>query len=354
MYKLILILISALLIGCGRGNKTSSTKKEESENIIKELKVIKIIDPQKEFSHIRISQKRELLFATDNEKINIFDITNTPSLKPLSSLKILNGEFTINDIELSKEEDKIYVAGDVFALFEKTEKSKTNSLKFLEIIDIQNPSKPKILEKWIDEGKAKRALCFKNIIYLLGESKIDDQIKPSILAIDVQNPLNPIPLSRIETKGSIFDGDIHKESENIFIAEGKEGIESINFKDPSNPFISSSAPLNRSPYFIKINNDKAFTLNADSSISKIDISDPSNPKIIKTVKIPQINQIGNLKIADSNLFISALQSGLFVVDENLKLKALSKTKNPITDTAVKSGDRTVFAASQKGIYIIRY
>ena len=361
-----------------------------------------------------VAVKNNNIFISTTDGLKIFDATNKNSIQPVSyinnigiSLKMdivgdrvyltntPNGLVIINISNIAKP----FIEGKTNflqnnAVDDKTEandvKIKDNyaymtvGKKGLAVVDVNSPSKPKILNYFqlsgytvgidIQDSYAYVVSAFdgldiidiSNPNKLISVSHLDlgghcNNIKVvggyayiantnGLEIIDISNPNAPVLIETFDTNGYCLALDI--KDNYVYIANDRD-IKVIDITNRRSPtLVDSMSKSNLNCYDIKINENHAFVINNDKPCV-IDISDPYNLKEVSSFDI--VSSVKKIKIVNDKIYVANDYNGIQIADisdiDNIKLLGEYHTGGIANDIDLKNS--TLFVANNhKGLLLL--
>ena len=363
MKKIALFLFLALLfIGCGGGGSGDSFKKgneneEISKNELSSLPLISFLPIEGGIHEMALSSDRSYLFAANSQKLFTIDIKNPKKPQIVSSIPLINGEYTPYDMVVSSK-DEIYVVGDLFALFSRS----FNPYLFLTVIDAKDKKNPKVSGTLILEGEARSIKLSKenDKAFIASGNLFSKEPKGEILIVDIENPSDLKPIKSVKLNAFPYSLSISKEKDRLYVAKGSEGFEIIEILSTLEPISIASYETGSFVRDIEVSeNDQTLFLAQESKgVAIYDIVDPSFANLLSSVKHLLMSNIVETTLSEEDkiLFACGGKSGVFAIDiSNLsfpKTIALFKSDGSIQKAIVlKEKNALLLADNKKGLKI---
>ena len=145
----------------------------------------------------------------------------------------------------------------------------------LQIIDISNSSNPQIIGSVDTPGDAAEAVTVQgNIAYLV-------DVENGLQMIDIRNPTRPRIISSVDTQG--WAHDVTVQGNIAYLTDRLSGLQVIDVSDPSKPRIIGSVETPGSANGVTVQDNIAYVADDSRGLQAIDVSDPSTPQIIGSV-----------------------------------------------------------------------
>ncbi|MCH9812570.1 MAG: hypothetical protein K0U47_01340 [Epsilonproteobacteria bacterium] len=254
---------------------------------------------------ITISNNGEKVFVADEYNgLQIINSVNPESLKPLSAY---NEEAYVEDVVLSKDNTKAFVAIDY-------------GDNMLEIVDIQNSDTLALL------GSVASPVGSFTLKLSHDETKVFSLTRQDLKIIDVQDVANPRLLSELNITESINDVVLTKDDTKAFIALGTEGIAVLDVSNVLEPQIIATLNIREDStnniayaYDLVLSHDekRLFVAHYSEGLKIIDVQDLHHPKLIKTIKTPGYVESVVLSPDGKTAYVADEASGLQIIDVSL-------------------------------------
>jgi len=247
---------------------------------------------------------------TANGGSGIFITDYTDPANPKTLLNITFDEYLNEDI-FYYQVNSVFVLGSCLYSVISLHEYDCGTWPNIVCIDITNIEKPEKLGTCkVDEscgGSSAYSIYVKyNLAFI---PFIDSPFDSSGLTIiDVENPNNPVPVSKLNVKGRPLD--ILVQGDYAYIANGESAFEIIDISDPANPYINSRMDVEGNPYSIAKKDSFVF-LAAGYSIELINVLNVKDATILKLFESSDFSKtlsysiyIESLDISDNFLFVS--------------------------------------------------
>lgn len=256
----------------------------------------------------------------------------------LNKLSFLDMNGTAYAIALSKDETKAFVADHDGGL---------------KIIDLSNPSNPKIIGKYSDDGYAfDIALSNDNTRAYLADNS------GGLKILDISNPTQPKLLGSYSDNGYINHIALSKDNTKAYITNNTQ-IKILDIQNPSDIKLIGSYDTQKWLGSLTLSEDEIKIYvgceGANSGLEIIDVSDPSNPQLLGTYdKMSWDTKL----LDDGNKAYIATDEGFEIINvsnpSNIKLIGSYDTNQTEVNTVVLSKDnqRAYIAGYIKNIQVL--
>lgn len=219
-----------------------------------------------------------------------------------------------------------------------------NKFKGLQIVDISDMYRPKILSTTASVGQNWGIAKKDNYIYMA-------DIKAGLLVYDVTNEKKPKKVSELEVKGEAWDVQI--KGNYAYMAAGLGGLVVVDITDPLKPQVVTSLRYDREWDFarqLKIVENTLYLADRKSGIHIIDISNPTAPNELKRYA----TQFAEAVYPDNNkyAYIADGPGGMLILDvvDPIRPKKVAEFKMPgHANDVVKYGNYVYISLDDAGI-----
>jgi len=246
-----------------------------------------------------------------------------------------------DNLELPHKVRNLYIADDYAYVITYA----TNSVDSFRIVDISNPSHPRVVGgaglTGLPLSDGKRVWASGNYAYLLYNSSIG--ITNPFRIIDISDKSNPVVISGEELELTSLKGT----SGQPFYVSGKYayilGSDSIHIVDVSDPYspreVSSLADVGFSNWDIKVSGDYAYVCSRKiiggeaNPLTIINVKDKTNPLIVKEMTIPDLatstNLCWSLDVSGAYVYLGLGTLGSNSSTESFRIVDVSNPSNPV-------------------------
>lgn len=213
----------------------------------------------------------------------------------------------------------------------------------IEIIDFSNPNKPIEISRYKTKSRFWDKL---NDIYLDGNLLYFGSWE-FFGILDVTDPKNPIEISCIENKMPDNSEywpicDIKVRNGYAYTACYFNGLKIYNVKDPKNPYLLSSLPLDGITTKIDFYENIAYLSSWIDGLYIIDISNPENPIFLKN--IAEFGAISDVEVYENKLYVFGDYFYLCNISDPLNPRVLGMTDTHGIESG-KAKENLMFIAS---------
>jgi len=119
-----------------------------------------------------------------------------------------------------------------------------------------------------------------------------------IVAVDVSNPVKPIPLGKLDTPGMAVA--LAMVGTNAYVADYHGGLQVIAVQNPGQPSLVSAFDTGLTTRELRVSGDKAYLVSSDthpafqtgyearSRLEIVDVKDPTQPALLATYDLPKL------------------------------------------------------------------
>ena len=236
-------------------NLTSFFEKaiEDSSTSPNKNDILLLLNQAKDFNG---SGSIEEFMKTTKSSIKVKSLIPNPILASFET----NG--SAYDVGMSNDELKAYVA---------------DGYEGLKIIDISEPSSPKLLASLDTDGFAQKVSLSNDGL----KAYVADGYE-GLKIIDISEPNSPRLLASLDTNGSVKDVSLSNDGLKAYVADGNEGLKIIDISDPNSPRLLASLDTNGTAEDVSVSSDGRIAYLSDGyeGLKIIDISGPSAPKLL--------------------------------------------------------------------------
>ena len=193
--------------------------------------------------------------------------------------------------------------------------------KELKIYSIKNPSKPFLLSKFNIKRDEESISVYNNYIYL-GDGK------GSALFLNVRD-LYDIYIEFSYTSKNYQNYGVVIKDDIAYEADGKNGINIIDIKDPYNSFVIGSSKKAIDARDVDVKNNFLYVADGGGGLKIFDVSNPKTPSLVRN--IPLLGFANSVKVKDNYVFI-ADEGGLEIFDISNPYAPIKITHNYMNDS----------------------
>jgi len=238
------------------------------------------------FMGYEILVKDEIAYVSKNEGIEIINIENPSHPRIESTIRIIDGAFNS-----FKENNLLYIAGDSSGLI---------------IANVSDSKAPIILSTTPLQGSAISIDYSNSIVYIISRA-----VKVQIF--DVSNPFSPFPISTFSTTLAVDYRDLIVDDDLLYLADSNKGIEVINISDPINPVLLNRIPSQAIDLYKY--QDFLFLASHWMGVKVYNVSNPLSPTLKKSYQEPEGEAYG-VWGNYSHLYVGDLQHGVYFININ--------------------------------------
>ena len=216
----------------------------------------------------------------------------------------------------------------------------------IKIIDISDPSSPRVVGELDTPGNAERITVSGNLAFVAdGEA--------GMRVVDVSHPDAPQEISAHDTSG--YTWDVRISGDRAYVADGDQGLRIIDVSDPSAATeIGHCLPTGQRVDVrgVDVAGSHAYLAAGSPGLIVVDISDPKDPRKMGQIDVGRTAR--TVRVSGSYAFVGLL-NWLKVIDvsEPSSLREVASYKAPAQVTATQIDDSTVYvAARQAGLMIL--
>ncbi|MBR9700232.1 hypothetical protein GOV09_07290 [Candidatus Woesearchaeota archaeon] len=232
------------------------------------------------------SSKTSDIGYESTSKFEVFDISNPVSLKIIGSLVIPT---KINSMAIKG--NYVYVAGDV--------------PNFISVIDISNPSSPKIANTITSIEGARMAMD----MYIYGDYAYFMNSGDGFQIFSLKDPINPSHVKDYDAKKNYIS--LHGSGDKMYMAVEERYFNVADVKDPENPVLAYTELIQGGAFrytTIELHEGKSFS-NANGLVVH-DVKDPYKPKKLNIGNI----DVDGIHLKDNYLYTVIGEWGLDIYD----------------------------------------
>jgi hypothetical protein len=270
-----------------------------------------------------LEMNENILFLSSNKGVEVVDVENPSKPKKLSRIKIRDGAFGIQ-----MANDYLFVAGDEDGFF---------------IADVMNPKDPKILSNYNDLEGSYQSVFIKEDIGFVG------LWDGRLVIFDIKNPHHPSPLSILQVEKGLMSMITYGDH---LLFGTTTCIKVINIADPSKPKIMGSIPGIKTAQDMDIRDHYLFVSSHSHGMSILDIDDLSNPKIMGAFH--DDGEFNSSFLSENLLFVSDSDGGsLKILDiQNLSQPTKVEEFSPFSSHSIIVKEDLLYVATvSKGLRI---
>lgn len=195
----------------------------------------------------------------------------------------------------------------------------SNSKKGLQILDVTNPSQPRIIGQSDDCKSTISSWITNNVAYVADGTN-------GLVVLDVKDPGHPVKLGRLS---SPYARDIALDGNVAYVSS--QGLEIVDISDPSQPnrlnYMAYTAYAGGT-YELALQGHYVYLTAGRGGLRIIDVSDPTNPQLTIAFTITQWDNAHSIALTDHYAFVA---------DDGINIIDIEDPRNPVRIGSLGSG-----------------
>jgi hypothetical protein len=233
---------------------------------------------------IDTASTKYLCVADRGGGLRIYDVTRTNSIAEIGA------------IDTPGEARDVFISGNYAYVV---------AYSSLYIIDLSNPSEPKIL------GSYDTRYQFCNIFVSEGSAYVTDELYGGLWIFDVSNPANPVIKGFYHPGHGCSEG-LTVNGRYVYVAHGSAGLQILDVSALDAPQYVSSYQTGSYLTSIDVLGDYAYVLGG-SSLILFDVRNPAYPAYHASILIGDVGFVSDIDVSNNFAYIAGY-SGLWIVD----------------------------------------
>ena len=209
----------------------------------------------------------------------------------------------------------------------------------LQVINVVNPQKPKIIATFKTDHRAKNVFVEGQYVYFANEIA-------GVTILDISNLSSIRPYAQFKTKGDAYY--VVARYPYVYVAEEEKGINIYDLSDAANPQWVGGFDTPGWAWGLALDGDRLYVADKSSGMIILDVSDPTAPK--KLGVCVKMKNAKTIQVEDSLAYVANGPDGLWIVNilNPEKPSLISKFNvEGYAYSAYKSGN-TVFVSNESG------
>ena len=209
----------------------------------------------------------------------------------------------------------------------------------LQIIDVVNPKKPKVIATFKTDHRAKNVFVEEQYAYFANEIA-------GVTVLDVSNLSSIRPYAQFKTKGDAYY--VVAKFPYVYVAEEEKGVNIYDITDGANPKWVGGYDTPGWAWGLALDGNLLYVADKSKGMVILDVSDPSAPK--KAGGYPNMKNTKTIQIEDTLAYVADGPDGLWILNIRDPQKPTVVSKFNVEGyaySAFKSGN-TVFVSNESG------